>query len=180
MTSKLNPQDFSLSTPTFRHYDAMMEVDRDFLSAGEEAYCGAKGKSSYLMWLWAVREQARPSSSLPPEEDNQNEIILLMKGPRIVACGQLRPVNTLDVLTWAGHIGYSVPPSLRGRGYAGLLLQLLLDEAFLRGLDRVLLTCDETNMPSRRVIERAGGQYENNFQENGYDKRRYWFYSSPK
>ena len=38
------------------------------------------------------------------------------------------------------------------------------------GLDRVLVTCDEDNVASRRTIERGGGVYEDS--RNG--KRRYW------
>jgi len=165
----------TLEKPNGRHYKAMMQVDRDFESAGEEAYCGAQSKAGYWLWLWTIREQSKPE--VIQYGGNPNEIYLLLdEDERVLACGQLRPVDTKDVLTWAGHIGYSVPPSLRGHGYAQELLRRLLQEAFDRGLDEVLLTCDETNAPSRHVIEKAGGEYSGNFRENGYNKRQYWFY----
>jgi predicted acetyltransferase len=51
-----------------------------------------------------------------------------------------------------------------------------LEKARERGLDRVLLTCDETNLASRKVIENNGGQLENAVQVEGQTvlKMRYW------
>lgn len=69
-----------------------------------------------------------------------------------------------------GHIGYSVRPSRRREGIASRTLGLGLLRAGRRGLERVLLTCDEDNVGSRRTIESHGGVYEDS--RNG--KRRYW------
>ena len=56
-----------------------------------------------------------------------------------------------------GHIGYSVVPWKRGRGYATRALQLLLPYARAEGLPHVDLTTDADNVASRRVIESNGG-----------------------
>jgi predicted acetyltransferase len=75
------------------------------------------------------------------------------------------------LLREGGHIGYSVRPSARRRGHAGRALQQALPIARESlGLERVLVTCLETNEASRRVIEAAGGEYEDS--RNG--TRRYW------
>lgn len=74
------------------------------------------------------------------------------------------------LLEEGGHIGYSVRPSRRQEGHASRALALAVRRAAELGLDRVLLTCDEDNEPSRRTIERNGGRYEDS--RNG--KRRYW------
>jgi predicted acetyltransferase len=51
-----------------------------------------------------------------------------------------------------------------------------LELARERGLHRVLLTCDETNIGSRKVIENNGGQLENAVEVEGQTvlKMRYW------
>jgi predicted acetyltransferase len=56
-----------------------------------------------------------------------------------------------------GHIGYSVVPWKRGRGYAKRALQLMLPHARAEGLACVDLTTDADNAASRRVIEANGG-----------------------
>ena len=56
-----------------------------------------------------------------------------------------------------GHIGYSVVPWKQRRGYATTALGLLLPIAKAEGLERVSITCKETNLASRKVIEANGG-----------------------
>ena len=56
-----------------------------------------------------------------------------------------------------GHIGYSVVPWKRGRGYATRALQLVLPYARAEGLSHVELTTDADNLASQRVIEANGG-----------------------
>ncbi|ASA58299.1 GNAT family N-acetyltransferase [Vibrio gazogenes] len=60
----------------------------------------------------------------------------------------------------AGHIGYDIAPSHRGKGYGKLMLKLALSKAADLGIERVLLTADEDNLASRGVIEANGGEFE--------------------
>jgi predicted acetyltransferase len=98
-------------------------------------------------------------------------------GPRVVGRVSIRHTLTDVLLRLGGHIGYAVVPEFRRRGYATEMLRravrLAGDEL---GLDRVLLTCDDDNAGSIRVIERNGGVFEDTVAEPGLErpKRRYW------
>jgi len=65
-----------------------------------------------------------------------------------------------------GHIGYSVVPWKRKRGYATSALGLLLVEIRTHGLAYVLLTADPDNVPSQKVILANGGQLVERFQKS--------------
>jgi len=67
-----------------------------------------------------------------------------------------------------GHIGYSVVPWKRQRGYATRALQLLLPQARSEGLAHVELTCDADNIASQRVIEANGGELIERFHKAEY------------
>ena len=56
-----------------------------------------------------------------------------------------------------GHVGYSVVPCKRRRGYATRALRLLLPHARGEGLVHIEVTTDADNVASRRVIEANGG-----------------------
>ena len=65
-----------------------------------------------------------------------------------------------------GHIGYSVVPWKRQRGYATRALELLLPEARSEGLAYVELTSDADNIASQRVIEANGGELIERFHKS--------------
>jgi hypothetical protein len=60
----------------------------------------------------------------------------------------------------SGHIGYCIRPAERGKGYGNHILRLTLAEGRSMGIERFLITCDEGNAPSSRVIEWNGGVLE--------------------
>lgn len=65
-----------------------------------------------------------------------------------------------------GHIGYSVVPWKRRRGYATCALHLLLPQARAEGLAFVELVADADNVPSQRVIEANGGELIEQFHKS--------------
>jgi predicted acetyltransferase len=83
---------------------------------------------------------------------------------------RIRHRLTPSLLEEGGHIGYDVRPTARLQGHATAMLARALQFAASLGLDQVLVTCDEDNVGSRRVIEANGGRYE----DTRSGKLRYW------
>ena len=81
------------------------------------------------------------------------------------------------LLNQGGHIGYCVLPTFRGRGVGKRMLRRGLEIAAAREVRRVLVTCDDDNAASRRIIEGAGGVYESSYVSADIEVpiRRYWF-----
>lgn len=75
-----------------------------------------------------------------------------------------------------GHIGYGVRPGFRRRAYATAILRQSLVVASSVGLARVLVTCDDDNVGSAKVIENCGGVFERVTADphGSVPKRRYW------
>ena len=74
------------------------------------------------------------------------------------------------LLEKGGHIGYSIRPSERGKGYAKESLHQGLQVAKDKNIHRVLVTCNITNPASRAVILANGGQLE----DIRHETERYW------
>ena len=82
------------------------------------------------------------------------------------------------LLQYGGNIGYGIRYSCWGKGYGTKMLALALKKAKSIGLDKVLITCNDDNLASAKVIEKNNGKLEN-IVENTIDgktilTRRYW------
>lgn len=73
-----------------------------------------------------------------------------------------------------GHIGDSIRPLERNKGYATEQIRLLLEEFRKRGEKKVLITCKKQNIASARTIEKNGGVLENEVEFEGDIYKRYW------
>ena len=98
------------------------------------------------------------------------------RGQKILGTSNFRHALTAALLHEGGHIGYSIRPSARGRGYGTRQLALALAEARRRGIERALVTCDVDNVASARVIRGNGGVLESTVvsYRSGKDVQRYW------
>ena len=98
---------------------------------------------------------------------------LIDKGKWVGHCNVRHGLNP-RLTERGGHIGYAIHPRERGKGYGQKILELALIKARKIGLNRVLITCNEQNEASRKIIERNNGILEDRREIDGKIIRRYW------
>lgn len=82
----------------------------------------------------------------------------LVNEKEYLAIGIIRHRLTKALEEYGGHIGYAVRPSKWNQGYGTLNLKLLLKEANKLKINPALVTCDESNIASAKIIETNGGK----------------------
>ena len=90
----------------------------------------------------------------------------------------IRHILNENLEKYGGHIGYGIRFSKWGQGYGTKMLELGLKKAKLMGLEKVLVTCNDDNYGSAKVIENNGGILqdiiENEIDGKKIQTRRYW------
>ncbi len=84
---------------------------------------------------------------------------------RILGMIQVRHYFNDYLSKFGGHIGYSVRPSERRKGYAKEMLKMILPFCREIGLEKVLITCIDGNIGSEKTILANGGKYESTVYE---------------
>ena len=104
----------------------------------------------------------------------------LVDGDKVVGFIQIRhkPSRGVGVPEHlASHIYYEIGNEHRGKGYGKLILQLGFVEAKKIGLVEVFVTCFDSNIASRKIIEGNGGILigEDIIPSNGQKMLKYKF-----
>jgi len=73
-----------------------------------------------------------------------------------------------------GNIGYSVRKTERNKGYAKQMLKLALEKCKELKMKKILITCDEDNIASEKVILSANAKFEDIRNIDGENKKRFW------
>jgi predicted acetyltransferase len=176
--------DLSLVEPTVDLAEELRALVEDYARAGESHYLRAlasAGPDELAEVLAQLRRQSE-GQDLRPGQVPQTTYLLRRSDGALVGTSRLRHRLTPGLEVEGGHIGYDIRPSQRRRGYGTRILALTLEKARERGLRRVLVTCDDDNVGSARVIERNGGRLQDRVtsRHSGKLVRRYWIDLSPE
>lgn len=146
-----------LHTPALTWMRDFLAMSREFAMVGEwPPLAPDADERGFADYLQRLDEMARGVGLLPGYAP-QSTWCLVRDDTTVVGYSRLRSQLTLALKDVGGHIGYSIRPSERRKGYGTRILALTLEPARALGLDRVLLTCDTNNIGSARIIEKNGG-----------------------
>lgn len=123
----------------------------------------------YEDWL-ETNMQKEMGINLPENRVPSIQFVLFDDVGRALGFLNLRLRLNEGLLNYAGHIGYSIRPSERGKGYAKETLRQGLQVAKEKNIKKALVTCSVNNPASRAVILANGGIFED--ARNGVE--RYW------
>ena len=148
-----------LTEPNPRVHASFVEAIREYREEGRYSRLEPAmlaGPDQFGRYLDLLRADARPGVLRRRYRVPQTNL-WLTDGDEFLGQLSIRHALNRRLRYKGGHIGYSVRPSRRRRGYATLMLRLSLPVANGFGIDPALITCDDTNVASRRVIEANGG-----------------------
>lgn len=168
-----------LVLPTVTVHQSFLEAMEEFVAEGAESSQTAawidhnaprwQEPDAFAAFVDAVKADALEESPRPAWHVPCTTLWWI-EGEHYLGRIAIRHRLTDFLLEVGGHIGYDVRPTARRRGHATAMLRQALPWAHGLGIDPALVTCDDDNLASLRVIEAAGGVLED---VRGV-KRRYW------
>ena len=170
----------------------LIDADKKYLEQYKEAYLESlrqieKGniKKHDMMFLnpdekdivqtfMDNRDQSKLPSYYVPSYD-----YFAVDDDKFIGVIHIRIRLTDNLLKYGGHIGYGINPKYWKMGYGKEMLKLALQD--FKGLieeDKILITCDDDNIGSYKIIEANGGILENKVENEDAGERfltrRYW------
>lgn len=164
--------------PTLANKTAVLEFRRAFLTGYQKtAIAGSThlenfDDKTYPMWLDYLNAPAGTNLFGYDKVDSSNYLAML--GDRVVGMVSIRYELTPQLQQVGGHVGYSTHPDYQGQGVATAMLNFAVQNLAGLGVTKVLVTCDDTNLGSAKVIEKNGGVLENIITLSNKKVCRYW------
>lgn len=170
--------EIKLVLPSIEYEDEIIAYKKDFLEAESSMDgCGALRRTDDPKVFIEECEKYTKEETVPEGKVPATIFFCVRESDnRLVGMLQVRHRFSEYLEKYAGHIGYSVRPSERRKGYAKKMLALALPFCKEIGIDRVLIACIDGNIASEKTILANGGVYESTVYESGENiyLKRFW------
>ncbi|MCK6128898.1 GNAT family N-acetyltransferase [Streptococcus halitosis] len=160
-----------LRRPILADKEAVLEMMAEFEKSQSAHDGGFWDTENFVYEEWLKNNQDHEMGiNLPEGWVPDIQLVAFSKDGQAVGSLNIRLCLNDFLLEEGGHIGYSIRPSERGKGYAKESLRQGLQVAKEKNIKKALVTCSTENPASRAVIVANGGLFED--VRNGVE--RYW------
>lgn len=171
-------KDFILIRPTSEYASQIIEYRQEFLDAGDSmAGTGPLRRFENPEEYIKICAEYEDPTTVPSHLVPATQFFFIRKSDnKLVGMIQIRHRFNDYLEKYAGHIGYSVRPSERRKGYAKEMLRMTLPFCREIGIDKVMIKCIDGNIGSEKTILANGGVYEYTIHEPNENKdlKRFW------
>ena len=165
-----------LIKPNLSYADEITKYNEESLKENPliNGAAGLDNFSSIKDWLEELKK--RSSEATVPEGLVPSTTYLAIREIDNYIVGMVDIRHYLDefLTQVGGNIGYSVRKTERNKGYAKQILKLALEKCKDLKMKKVLITCDEDNIASEKVILSANAKFEDIRNVDGENKKRFW------
>lgn len=170
--------DVKLVSPSKEYEKEAFEYIQEFLEYNSEinGTGGLDRYDDYDEWLLKI-EKDLDLPNIPKGKVPANTYFFVRTlDNKIIGMINIRHKLNEFLLNEGGHIGYSIRPTERKKGYATIMLKLALQKCKELNLNKILITCDKTNVASAKVIQNNNGILENEIFSETFSEiiQRYW------
>ena len=165
-----------LVKPNLSYADEILKYKKEFLE-DEPIINGSAGLDRFsTIEEWLEELKKRSSKDTVPEGlvPSSTYLGIREKDNYIVGMIDIRHYLNKYLTQVGGNIGYSVRKSERNKGYAKRMLKLALEKCKDLKIKKVLITCDEDNIASEKVILSANAKFEDIRSLDGKNIKRFW------
>lgn len=175
---KIDAGEFFLTEPSEIYAEQIREYRQEFLDANYLTDdIGSLRECEDPIAYISECEKNTSAETLPAGAVIATQFLYVRKSDnRLVGIILVRHYFNDFLSRFGGHIGYSIRPSERRKGYATSMLNAVLPYCKEIGLDKVLITCVDGNTGSEKTILNNGGVYESTvyYADADCQMKRFW------